>query len=250
MRRVRAGLVFFGSMCVFAVSALGCNLLGADIATGTPSLTAPSTNTPGSLTQSDSQPTISIESPPAGAQSVAGQRILVKILATDEVGITRVEMRESGRVVGVQSAPASARTFEALLPFTPTSAGVVRLEVVAYRRAVASEPAQVEVEVVRTERELRNPSSLDATAGVASGAAICTVQVTVTQLNMRRGPGTSFDILARLAFEESLTVVGRNAERSWFLVRRSSLQEGWVSADYVLTNGDCSGAPVVTPVAP
>ena len=141
-------------------------------------------------------------------------------------------MRESGRVVAVQPAPASARTFEALLPFTPTTAGTIHLEVIAYRRAVASEPAQVDVEVVQSERELRNPSSLDATAGVASGTAICTVQVKVSQLNMRRGPGTSYDILARLAFEESLTVVGRNANRSWFLVRRASLQEGWVSVEY------------------
>lgn len=251
MVRVRAGAIFLAFIGLFMLSALGCNLMGpdGDGATLPPSLAAPPTNTSAAQGNASAKPTISIQSPPARSQSVAGQRMLVKVRATDDVGITRVEMRESGRVVAVQSAPTPARDFEALLPYTPTSTGMIRLEVIAYRRTVPSDPVQVEVEVVRTERELRNPSSLDATAGVASGAAICTVQVKVTQLNMRRGPSTSYDILARLAFEETLTVVGRNAERTWFLVRRASLQEGWVSAEYLIANGDCNGAPIVTPAA-
>lgn len=235
---MRRGIIAI-TMC--ALAALACNLAGSPQVGSTPQgggQPAPPDD--------GSRPTVTIEAPTNGSQAILRQQFTVRIRARDSSGVTRVVMREAERVVAVQPSPDPVRDFEALLPYLPTNTGRVTLEVVAYRNAVASDPASLTVEIVGSASELRNPGSLDPTAGVASGSAICTATVTVNNLNLRAGPGTSYRVITKLSIGENLDVIGRNNTVTWLQVRRGpQSQEGWVSAGYIQQNGDCAHAPVV-----
>jgi hypothetical protein len=230
---------------VLSVSALACNLVSAPDSTGT-TATAVSA-APTSPPNDGTRPIVVIETPANGSQAIVQQPFTVRVRATDTIGITRVEMRESKRVVTTQPSPDPVQTFEALLPYKPTSTGPLTLEVVAYRSDVVSDPVSVTLEIVGSQSELRNPGSLDPTAGIASGNVICTAKVNNNILNLRGGPGTNYPIITKLGLGENLTVTGRSADSSWYQVKRENGQAGWVSQSYVLTTGDCSQAPVITP---
>jgi len=191
-------------------------------------------------------PKVVIETPGNDTQTVLAQPMTVRVHATDDIGITRVEMRESGRVVASQPSPAPASDFTALLQYRPSSTGHVTLEVVAYRQSTVSQPVTVTVTVVGSTAELSNPASLDPTLGVAAGAA-CTTQVAVSGLAFRVGPGIAYKQIGTLQVSDNLTVIGRNHDMSWFQVKRANGAIGWLSAGYTVPNGDCSKAPETTP---
>ena len=198
------------------------------------------------LPQGGDPPKVVIEAPGSNTKAVVAQPLTVRVHAMDTVGITRIEMREAGRVVASQPSPDPAADFTALLQYRPSSTGQVTLEVVAYRQSTVSEPAKVTVDVVRSPVELTNPSSMDPTMGVAAGT-ICTTQVAVSGLALRMGPGTNYRIIGSLRVGDNLTVIGRNNNMSWFQVKRVNGTVGWTSAGYTTPNGDCSKAPETTP---
>jgi hypothetical protein len=216
---------------------LACNL-------GAPS-TAPATPAnSGGGGDDGTTPSIVIEAPPNGSQSYLGGRVEVRVRATDSIGIDRVEMRDSGRIVVSQPSPERTTDFTALLTYRPSYIGTVTLEVVAVRRNVISPPATLVLQIVSSVNDLDNPGALDPTTGVSSGAA-CTLRVRINTLNLRAGPGTAYPILAKLPLGEDLTVTGRNEASSWYQIRRAGGTTGWVSAQYVEPTGDCSRAPIV-----
>ncbi|MCS6871484.1 MAG: SH3 domain-containing protein [Anaerolineae bacterium] len=214
---------------MLCAAALACNLLGMAETTGTlvPTVTL--------LIDDGSRPQVVIESPPSGAQVIAGEQLIVQVRAVDSVGITRAELREGERVVVVQPAPDPIREFRALMPYVPKQSGALTLSVVAYRRSVASAPAMLSLQVVTQ-------------AGTTQHAAqACTARVNVNNLNLRRGDGTATEILAKLSLGERLSVLGRNGSGTWYRVQRADGLIGWVSAQYIIPEGDCASAPVVQP---
>ncbi len=241
MRRGGWAPIILVLLALLIAPLLACNLAQPNNATPAdqPS-SAPSTAT-GDM----SPPTVVIQSPPPGSQAVVGKDLSVKVHATDSIGLTRVEMRESGRIVASQFSPDSSRDFTTVLTYRPSSVGALTLEVIAFRQNVASGPATVGIDVVGSEADLANPSSLDPTSGVAGGP-ICTVHPT-TALSLRAGPGTNYRLLATLKTGEALSVIGRNAESSWYQVKRSDTTVGWVSVSFTTADGDCGKAPVTIP---
>lgn len=225
-------------LILLSLASLACNL--------------PSTGDSGSpsSTQSSGQPddgttpTIVIEAPANGSQSYVGGKVDVRVHATDSLGVTRVEMRESGRIVVSQSSPDPSTDFTALLTYKPTSTGTITLEVVAFRRSVVSPSATLTLTIVTSVNDLDNPNALDPTTGVSTGA-VCTASVRVNNLNLRAGPSTNYNVLTKLGVGEVLNVIGRNEATTWYQVKRINGGNGWVSADYVEPNGDCSRAAVV-----
>lgn len=213
---------------MLCVAALACNLLSApETATAVP------TTTP--FADDGSRPQVAIEAPLSGTQVVAGEQLIIRVRAADNIGITRAELREGERVVAIQPAPDPSREFQALLPYTPRQTGTLSLSVIAYRRTVASEPALLTLQVVTQ-------------AGATQRAAqVCTALVNVNTLNLRRGDSTSTEIVAKLALGERLSVLGRNASATWYRVQRADGQIGWVSAQYIIPDGDCANAPIVQP---
>lgn len=90
------------------------------------------------------------------------------------------------------------------------------------------------------------PISATATPIVPTATAVDTTpQVTAVNspVNLRLGPGTQYDVAAVLAQNGTLTVVGRNADASWWQV---SAPEGilWVGAS-VTQASNVDGVPVV-----
>ncbi len=234
------GLIFFLAACTI----LACNapfVVGQN-ATPNPQTTLYVPND----TTSPSVPQVVIEAPGSGTQAVLQRPFTVRVHATDSLGITRVEMRESGRMVVSLPSPEPNPDLVALMQYLPTSVGPVTLEVVAYRQSVASSPVSIKVEVVGSEAQLSNPNSLDPTSGVAAGI-ICTARVNVSGLAFRNGPATNYRILDKLPVGEVLTVIGRNADLSWYQVKRTGGAIGWVNGGYTSAEGDCTKAPEVTP---
>ncbi|PJF42923.1 MAG: hypothetical protein CUN50_02045 [Candidatus Thermofonsia Clade 1 bacterium] len=214
---------------MLCTAALACNLLSAP----EPIQVATPTQVP--LIDDGSRPQVLIEAPPNGAQVIVGEQLIIRVRAVDSVGITRAELRQGERVVAIQPAPDPIREFQALLPYTPTQGGTIALSVVVYRRAVASEPATLSLQAI---------TQVSATQRAAQ---VCTAQVNVNNLNLRRGDSTSTEIITKLSLGERLSVLGRNASRTWYRVQRADGQIGWVSAQYVIPDGDCANAPIVQP---
>jgi hypothetical protein len=213
---------------MLCAAALACNLLSVpEAATAVPTAAPPADD--------GSRPQVVIEAPLSGAQVVAGEQLIIRVRAVDNIGITRAELREGERVVAIQPAPEPSREFQALLPYTPRQTGALALSVIVYRRAVASEPALLTLQVVTQ-------------AGATQRAAqVCTALVNVNTLNLRRGDSTNTEIVAKLALGERLSVLGRNASATWYRVQRADGQIGWVSAQYIIPDGDCASAPIVQP---
>jgi hypothetical protein len=156
-------------------------------------------------------------------------------------------MHESGRIVVSQPLPEPDTNPSVDLVYRPTQVGNITLQVVAYRNSTGSDPVSITVQVVASAAQLSNPNSLDATSGLAAGAA-CAVKATVNFLNLRSGPGTNYPSIANLTLSEALNVIGRNADSSWFEVKRTSNNGiGWVSSTYTAPNDGCDKAAVVTP---
>jgi len=95
------------------------------------------------------RPVVTISNPAEGAQLVTGQQIFVAARAVDTVGVTRVQLIANNQIVKTVSSETGAgnRSFDVLLDYTPRTPGALNLQVVAYRNALASDPAQVNVTV-------------------------------------------------------------------------------------------------------
>src|SRR5690349_12649176 len=174
-------------LIMLALASLACNLPSSDS-------NSPSATQSGSDVNDGTTPTIVIEAPANGSQSYVGGKVDVRVRATDTNGVTRVEMRESGRIVVSQSSPDPSTDFTALPTYHPTRTGTITLEVVAYRRTVASPSTTLTLTIVSSINDLDNPNTIDPTTGVSTGA-VCTASVRVNNLNLRTGPGTSYNSL-------------------------------------------------------
>jgi N-acetylmuramoyl-L-alanine amidase len=61
--------------------------------------------------------------------------------------------------------------------------------------------------------------------------------VLTARLNVRSGPGLSYDILTVIGFGETYPIVGRNADGSWWQLNVNGLI-GWVSGALIAVNNE------------
>ncbi|MCB0166911.1 MAG: PKD domain-containing protein [Anaerolineae bacterium] len=75
---------------------------------------------------------------------------------------------------------------------------------------------------------------------------------TTANLNVRSGPGTTFDILGVLLLGQSAEIIGRNAEATWWQIKFPSATQdfGWVSAQFVQASNIANVPIVNVPVPP
>ena len=73
------------------------------------------------------------------------------------------------------------------------------------------------------------------------------VIINTGNLNVRRGPGGSYEILAKVAGGTQLKIVGRAPDDVWFLIE-GYFGLGWVNSQYVIFRGDYAGVPIIAPV--
>ncbi|MEQ8675094.1 MAG: CARDB domain-containing protein [Aggregatilineales bacterium] len=237
--RYKTLLIF--TMLILALA--GCNLNSSSEEDISPGSTLP--NNSGS-------PVVSINSPQNGDEVVVNEEVLLSVSATDSVGITRIQLFADNRIVQtVSSESATGDTSRsALLAYTPRTEGTLNLRVIAYRGSVASEPREITLSVRRTQAQVTATSQPSTNVPVINPNDPTCRALVNTNLNLRRGPGTSYDIIRILGAGELLPVTGRVQDNSW-LQLSSGTTLGWVSTSFVTTYGTlCANiGVVVTPTA-
>jgi len=197
---------------------------------------APSAPGDGGGAGSGNAPTVRIVDPPGGAQVPPNERVTITV-ETDSTA-TSFMLSADGRVAGTTALPpGQSGPTTALLSWQPVREGLYSLEVVAFNGQNASAPAALTLEV----------TNAAAAAGAAPGTgAGCTGTVMVSRLNFRAGPGTAAQQLGQFDAGETVTIVGRNADTSWYSVRRANAQQVWVinNPQWFQVAGSCEGVPV------
>lgn len=74
------------------------------------------------------------------------------------------------------------------------------------------------------------------------------VSTAITQLNVRSGPGVNFASVGTVDANDSLTISGRSQNSGWLLADNptSSIDQGWVSAQFVDVDGNVASLSVET----
>ena len=65
-------------------------------------------------------------------------------------------------------------------------------------------------------------------------------------LNLRAGPGTSFDLVASLPLKSKVTVTGRTSDGQWLKITAPQFGDGWVKTEFLDLNVAAASVPVVT----
>jgi len=118
------------------------------------------------------------------------------------------------------------------------------------------DPPAARAIVIDRSKNLLAPTAENATnTPTPTGAAACTPTITVTAafgVNVRRGPGVAYAIVATLPQGETATINGRNPAGSWWRIEldRPGGPEFWVSDDVVETDCTAEVTAVPTPAPP
>jgi hypothetical protein len=118
----------------------------------------PGTSTPTTLESEtlpdnvSGKPTVAITEPKSGDEFVLGSQIFITAQASDTVGVTRVVLLANNQTVKTVSSqsPAGQKTFEVILDYTPRAQGTVDFQLMAYRGSIASDPANVSINIRAT----------------------------------------------------------------------------------------------------
>jgi hypothetical protein len=189
---------------------------------------------PGAVGTSRAAPSVRVIAPESGVRVPANQPLDITV-ATDSTA-TSFLMSVGGRVATTKALPPDQTgPAQAILTWTPDRQGTFTVEIVAFNGSAASAPATLLVEV----------SGVASGPGAGTGTA-CVGRVVVDSLNFREGPGTSAARRGQFALGELVTVVGRNADTSWWQVQRANGELGWVinNGQWLQVSGTCDGLPV------
>jgi hypothetical protein len=180
-------------------------------------------------------PTVRVLDPPSGAHVPRNQR--VDITVETDATADRFQVNVDGRVAVTKAMPPEqSGPTKAILGWTPDRDGTYNLEVIAFHGSSASAPAALVLDVSGT------------ASGPAVGVAGCVGRVLVSQLNYRDGPGTGANRLGQFDVGETVTVIGRNVDGSWYKVQRFNAQQVWAinNAQWLQVEGQCDAVPVVS----
>jgi len=194
------------------------------------------------------RPVVTIDSPNDGAEVNVGTQVFVTANATDAVGVTRMQLLANNQIVKTVSSesPSGQRNFQVILDYTPRAEGDVNLQVVAYRGAIASDPADVAIKVKSPQAQIEPTlQPVDNVPAIDPNDPTCRA-LTNTGLNLRSGPGTVYDRVGLVAGGAVVPIVGRVGDNSWWQVRYG-ITVGWVSGQYTSIYGICSSVPVINP---
>lgn len=180
-------------------------------------------------------PSVQIVSPAEGQQVPANQR--VDITVTTGSTTTGFQINVEGRVASsVALPPGQSGPTEAILAWQPDHEGTFTLEVFALNGDRVSDPAALTLLVSGT-----------ATSS-ADSSGECTARVMVAQLNFRSGPGTGTSRLGQFNTGETVRVIGRNADTTWYKVERAANdQQVWTinNSQWLQPEGRCGTALLV-----
>lgn len=205
------------------------------------------------------KPSVIILSPNTGEVYEVDEQIIVSVQATDTVGVTRIQLIVNGSIVKTvtSSSISGDPTFSAALDYVPRATGTLDIQVIASRGAVASDPANLRLEVVQDSAVIITPTGSGAGSGGSSTSGgtgadgrptipndgVCRA-LTTANLNMRSQPTTTQENVIRVLPRYTLApIVGRLGDNSWWQLSYGG-SIGWVSASFTEIYGNCLTIPV------
>src|ERR1041385_5698062 len=130
--RSRLAFWFTFLLSISVMTATACSL-------GAPALTP----TPAVSPTSSVKPTVTIQSPASGSSGAVGTPITVQATGVHPDGVTRIELLANSQQVDskISQNPSGDQQLQTYLNYTPTAAGTLLLQVIAYQGSLASDPA-------------------------------------------------------------------------------------------------------------
>ncbi|NWG15353.1 MAG: SH3 domain-containing protein [Chloroflexi bacterium] len=204
------------------------------------------------------KPVVTITSPEQGDEFVVGEALFVTANARDAVGVTRVQLIANDQIVKtISSESASGQTnFEVLLDYTPREEGDVTLQIVAYRGAIASDPAEVTINIRANQAQVTATAQTQPDIPVIDPNDPTCRLLTNVGLRLRTGPGVSFNQITVLNAGTVAPIIGRTGTNDWYQIQYGT-RIGWVASQnpgnpnekYVSLYGICSNVPIIAPTA-
>ena len=74
-----------------------------------------------------------------------------------------------------------------------------------------------------------------------------TATILAERANVRRGPGTEYDVIGSLARDEDVIVLGISEDEGWYEVAVPGMGSGWISAEIVRISGNTNIPVIVLP---
>jgi len=180
------------------------------------------------------KPTVVITAPVSGSQVEVNQPVAVQATASDPSGVVRMELWVNGAKIDQTTSPSAQGqpTLTGAMQWVPQAPGSYTLEIKAFNaQNNVNEPATVPVNAVVTESgtPTPTPSPETPTPTVPNGPTI----ITLTDLNVRSGPGTIYDILGLLSAGASATMTGKDETGQWWQISYEPAAGGvgWVTGN-------------------
>ncbi|MBN1219719.1 MAG: FHA domain-containing protein [Anaerolineae bacterium] len=185
-----------------------------------------------------SVPQVVITAPTSGSQVPVNRPVTIQATASDPSGVSRMELWVSGQKFSEANSPVPGQaTLTASFQWTPAAPGSYTLEIRAYnQQGAVNAPAIVTVNAV-AEGVTETPTptlTLTPTPGTPTPTVPnMPALVTKTDLNVRGGPGTQYDLLGLLPTGTTAEIISRDDTRQWWQIRFPPAPNdvGWVSAD-------------------
>jgi len=224
-----------------------------------------------------SAPLVLLLAPVNGSVYAEGTQVELLAIAQDSrQAVSRVEFRVDDLPVGEIKAPRPEGEPSLEAQFTWTASGKQgHLITVEAFRADGSSMGLNEVTVTVTDKPsalapVNTPSAGGSTNGSGSATAVPTpttapaspppadmgilsagpvARVNTGSLYVRQGPGTNYAPVGTLTQGEQVSIVGHNADSSWWAVSYGG-GIGWVLGSLVITEGDLSQVPLVAAPSP
>ena len=238
----RSRLVFWYGflLSISALVAMACAL-------GAPALTP----TPIASPTSSVKPTVTIQSPANGSSAAVAAQITVQATGVHPDGVTRIELLANSQQVDskVSQNPTGDQQLQTYLNYTPTAAGTLLLQVIAYRGSLASDPASITLNVTDSAAAATATSqqSSNNTGGSTNIDPTCRARVDVNGLNFRQGPGQNYPPLQVLQLGTFVPITGAIPNLTWWQGQVGNTY-GWMSASYITLFGSlCRSVPAVNP---
>ncbi len=199
-------------------------------------------------------PVVVITAPVSGSQVQVGVPVTIQATASDPAGVKRMELWVSGAKTAESISPVEQGqpTLTASFQWTPEAPGSYTLEIRAYnQQGEVNTPTMVTVTAVgdlAATTATPTPTPATPTPTIPTAPTL----KTLTDLNVRSGPGLVYDLIGLLPAGASAEVTGRSEDQQWWQIRFAPAANGvgWVSADPAYASTVNTGGVPVLPAPP
>jgi CRP-like cAMP-binding protein/uncharacterized protein YgiM (DUF1202 family) len=113
--------------------------------------------------------------------------------------------------------------------------------------SMAPSPAATSETVEATAEPTATSLATEAPSPAATPSVPMRPRITGDGLQVRVGPGTTYEVIASLAEGDEVSVLGRDEMGDWIKVGLDSGEEGWVAVEFVDVGDGLKAVPVLTP---